>query len=48
VRAYDYNGNHRTSRTFRRGRYSKSSVLFVSRPKRRHPVAHVAVKRILA
>ena len=47
VRAYDYNGNHRTSRTFRRGRFSKSSVLFVSKPRRKHPVAHVAVKRIL-
>ena len=48
VRAYDYAGNHRTSRTFRRGRYSKSSVLFVSRPHRHgHPVAHVATKRIL-
>jgi subtilisin family serine protease len=48
VRAYDYNGNHRTSRTFRRGRFSKSSVLFVSKPKRKHPVAHVAVKRIFS
>ena len=48
VRAYDYAGNHRTSRTFRRGRYSKSSVLFVSRPHRHgHPVAHIATKRIL-
>ena len=48
VRAYDYAGNHRTSRTFRRGRYSRSSVLFVSRPHRHgHPVAHIATKRIL-
>jgi subtilisin family serine protease len=29
VRAYDYAGNFRTSRTFRRGRYSKSSVFFI-------------------
>jgi hypothetical protein len=45
VRAYDYAGNHRTSRSFRRGRYSKSSVLFV---RKRHPkkvVAHLARPR---
>ncbi len=41
VRAWDYAGNRRTSRTFRKGRASKSSVLFVkkSRPKR---VARIA------
>jgi subtilisin family serine protease len=41
VRAWDYAGNRRTSRTFRKGRYSRSSVFFIktSRPKR---VAHVA------
>jgi subtilisin family serine protease len=40
VRAWDYAGNRRTSRTFRRGRYTRSSVFFIktSRPKR---VAHV-------
>jgi subtilisin family serine protease len=40
VRAWDYNGNRRTSRTFRKGRFSRSSVFFVKtgRPKR---VAHV-------
>jgi subtilisin family serine protease len=41
VRAWDYAGNRRTSRTFRRGRFSRSSVFFVkkSHPKR---VAHIA------
>jgi subtilisin family serine protease len=42
VRAFDYSGNHRTSRQFRRGRSSKSSVLFVRRPHPRRPVAHIA------
>jgi thermitase len=42
VRAYDYSGNHRTSRSFRRGRFSKSSVLFV---KKRHAKKAVAKKR---
>jgi subtilisin family serine protease len=41
VRAFDYAGNHRTSRTFRRGKFSKSSVLFVKKPKRKRPVAHI-------
>ena len=43
VRAYDYAGNFRTSRSFRNGRFSKSSVLFVR--KKRTPkriVAHFA------
>jgi hypothetical protein len=36
VRAWDYAGNRRTSRTFRRGRFSRSSVFFIqtSHPKR--------------
>jgi subtilisin family serine protease len=48
VRAYDYAGNHRTSRTFRRGHFRKSSVLFVGRPhKQQRPVAHAAFRRVL-
>ncbi len=41
VRAWDYAGNRRTSRAFRRGRYTKSSVFFV---KKTHPkrVARIA------
>jgi hypothetical protein len=41
VRAWDYAGNRRTSRTFRRGRFTRSSVFFV---KKSHPnrVAHIA------
>jgi len=41
VRAWDYAGNRRTSRTFRRGRFGHSSVFFVkkSHPKR---IAHIA------
>jgi subtilisin family serine protease len=41
VRAWDYAGNRRTSRTFRKGRFGKSSVFFIkkARPKR---VARVA------
>jgi subtilisin family serine protease len=52
VRAFDYAGNHRTSRSFRRGRFSKSSVLYVNKghakkkhAKKRHAkkvVAHLA------
>lgn len=43
VRAYDYAGNHRTSRTFRHGRLSKSSVLFIQKPKHaKRVVAHLA------
>jgi hypothetical protein len=43
VRAWDYAGNRRTSRTFRRGRYNRSSVLFVkkSRPKRVARIARI-------
>jgi subtilisin family serine protease len=41
VRAFDYSGNHRTSRTFRRGKFSKSSVLFVEKPRHKRPVAHI-------
>jgi subtilisin family serine protease len=48
VRAWDYNGNRRTSRTFRKGHFARSSVFFIkpSRPKRVARVAHV--KRFLA
>jgi subtilisin family serine protease len=35
VRAFDYSGNHRTSRTFRHGRFSKSSVLFIRKHRKR-------------
>jgi subtilisin family serine protease len=42
VRAFDYAGNHRTSRTFRRGRYSKSAVLFVKKKRPKRVVAHIA------
>jgi subtilisin family serine protease len=51
VRAYDYAGNFRTSRSFRHGRFSKSSVLFIQRKrhtkgkrraKPKHVVAHMA------
>jgi subtilisin family serine protease len=41
VRAWDYNGNRRTSRTFRRGKFRKSSIFFVKkRPPRR--IARIA------
>jgi hypothetical protein len=42
VRAFDYAGNHRTSRSFRRGRFSKSSVLFVKKKRSKKVVAHLA------
>ena len=42
VRAFDYAGNHRTSRTFRKGRYSKSAVLFVKKKRPNRVVAHIA------
>jgi subtilisin family serine protease len=42
VRAFDYAGNHRTSRTFRHGRYSKSRVLFIERPHHKRPTARLA------
>jgi thermitase len=42
VRAFDYSGNRRTSRSFRRGRYSKSSVLFVKKKPLKRIVAHLA------
>jgi subtilisin family serine protease len=42
VRAFDYAGNHRTSRSFRRGRYSKSSVLYVKKRPAKKVVAHLA------
>ena len=35
VRAWDYAGNRRTSRTFRKGHYGKSSVLFVKKSRSR-------------
>jgi subtilisin family serine protease len=41
VRAFDYAGNRRTSRSFRKGRYSKSSVLFVKKAKPKR-VARIA------
>jgi hypothetical protein len=43
VRAWDYNGNRRTSRTFRRGKFRKSSVFFVkkTKPKRVARLAHL-------
>jgi thermitase len=41
VRAFDYAGNRRTSRSFRKGRYSKSSVLFVKRARPKRTV-HIA------
>jgi subtilisin family serine protease len=47
VRAFDYSGNYRTSRTFRKGHFTKSSVLFVRKPThKRRAVAHIATKRI--
>jgi subtilisin family serine protease len=42
VRAFDYFGNHRTSRSFRHGRSSKSSVLFVRKRHAKRVVAHLA------
>jgi len=42
VRAWDNAGNHRTSRSFRRGRYSKSSVLFVEKRRPKKVVARLA------
>lgn len=42
VRAWDYAGNRRTSKTFRKGRFSRSSVFFIrtSHPKRVARVGH--------
>jgi thermitase len=40
VRAYDRAGHSRTSRSFRRGRYRKTSVLFVGPRKKKRPVAN--------
>jgi subtilisin family serine protease len=45
VRAFDYAGNHRTSRTFHHGRAGKSSVLFIERPHPKRPNAHLAKLR---
>jgi len=42
VRAYDYAGNYRTSRTFRHGHYRKSSVLYVKPPRHKRIIAHLA------
>jgi subtilisin family serine protease len=42
VRAYDYAGNRRTSRSFRKGRYTKSAVLFVKKKRPKRIVAHIA------
>jgi hypothetical protein len=45
VRAFDYSGNYRTSRTFHHGRFSKSSVLFIKRPHHKRPNARLAQLR---
>jgi subtilisin family serine protease len=45
VRAFDYAGNHRTSRSFRRGRFSKSSVLYIGKRRPKKIVAHLARRR---
>jgi len=40
VRAWDYAGNRRTSRSFRKGRFSRSSVFFIkTAPKRTARIA---------
>lgn len=48
VRAYDYAGNHRTSRSFRGGKFSKSSVLYVKKHHTRKKKHHTGKKRVVA
>jgi Subtilase family len=48
VRAYDYAGNFRTSRSFRHGRFSKSSVLFIQSKRHTRGKRHQKPKRVIA